>query len=49
MILVKILVEDEDQKDAIVEWLTEGEEEGHLDFPFTCHAETFDPDQMRLF
>ena len=42
MIIIKILVEDMDEKDAIVNHLIDGEESGALPFSFTCKADDFD-------
>ncbi len=45
MILIKILVENMDEKDAIVAHLVDGEEQGALPFHFTVKSDEFDEDK----
>ena len=45
MIIIKILVENELEKDIIVALLAEAEEEGEIDFSFTCKSDDFDEDK----
>ena len=48
MILIKILVEDDDQLDQICEVLEEAERNGDLPFSFNVSSAPFNPDQQML-